>query len=595
MSGEGRIFIMLGVASVAGVALYLLGLETLALGLYLFGIGLLTLASLRELILERHLTVELLMAIVGYILVYHGVVFEGLIIYILYSIAETMEVQVKRLALRKIEKAKKLIPRRVRVYRDGGYVEVDASEVEPGEKILVRRGEVVPVDGVLLGRGVFDTSLITGESVPLEYGEGDQVESGYINVGDPVEIRAVKSPAESTLQQLILRATELLENKGRVQRLIERLSPYMIVTVLGVFALTYFFAQERAVAVLLAGCPSALIIDSAATTSYTVSLLAGRGVVVRGGAALESGSKVGRIIIDKTGTLTMGIPRPVRVVPPDGMDVEEFKAHVSAVATTSLHPISRAIATSWHNSLVAEEAREYPGKGVEARVNGRKVYLGSKEFISGLGVDIPVEEACGDADLVVYAYIEGYGAAGAICLEESIDEGVVNAVEELRSMGVEVAIASGDREERVARVAERLGIREYYAQLKPWEKTELVRRVRRECGCKVSMVGDGVNDLEALAESDFGVAIGNIDAVSSVSDAVLIHGFKDLPSLLKRARAYVSGLYIGFAVATAVKVVTIVFGLTGIFPLWLVALMGDDGSTLLSTLASVVTVYLRGR
>jgi len=296
------------------------------------------------------------MAIVGYILVFHGVVFEGLIIYVLYSIAETMEVQVKKLALRKIEKAKKLIPRRVRVFREDGYVEVDASEVVQGDRILVRRGEVVPVDGVLLGRGVFDTSLITGESVPMEFGEGEQVESGYINVGDPIEVRAVKSPAESTLQQLILRATELLENKGRVQRLIERLSPYMIITVLGIFALTYLFAQERAVAVLLAGCPSALIIDSAATTSYTVSLLAGRGVVVRGGAALESGSKVGRVVIDKTGTLTMGIPRPVRVIPPDGMDPELFKAHVSAVATASLHPISRAIATSWQDSLVAEDA-----------------------------------------------------------------------------------------------------------------------------------------------------------------------------------------------------------------------------------------------
>ncbi len=588
MSGEGRIFIGLGVASIAGVALYLLGYEWIATILYLLGISLLTIVALYELIHDRHLTVELLMAIVGIILILHGVVFEGLIIYVLYAIAETMEVQVKKLALRRIEKAKSLIPRKVTLLRNGSSIEASLEEVRVGDKILVRRGEVVPVDGVLLGEGVFDTSMVTGESLPTRLDKGEAVESGYINVGDPVVVVAVKPPSESTLQVLVDNAMKLLENKSRVQRLIERLSPYMIVSVLAVFAVTYIFAQEKAVAVLLAGCPSAYIIDSAATTSYVIGLLAGRGVVVRGGAALETASKVGAVVIDKTGTLTMGIPKPLHVHLEDG-DEEAFKKYVSSAASTSLHPVSKALARNWEGGYEIEAAKEYPGRGLEASVSGRKVYIGSREFIEAKAGK-PSVEGCGDADMVVYAAVDG--SKGAICLAENVDEDVSQALRELERDGLKLFIASGDRVERVEKVAERLGIRNYLGGLKPRDKTELVERLREETGNPVSMVGDGVNDLEALASSDFGVAIGNIDAVSSVSDAVLLHGFKDMPVLLKKARAYKTALIAGFIVATVIKTATIVLGLTGAIPLWMVALLGDDGSTLLSTLTSILVIHL---
>ncbi|MEB3778991.1 MAG: cadmium-translocating P-type ATPase [Desulfurococcales archaeon] len=584
---EELIFRALGVTSVAGLIAGLAGYDDIARIGYYAGIGVLAYASIKEL-LERKVTVELLMFIVGVILAYHNVILEGLVIYILYSIAEVLEAQISRLALRKLESAKKLIPRRVRVERDGTAVEVKAEDVKAGDKIIVRRGEVVPVDGILLGKGIFDTSMITGEAVPRTLDKGSYVESGYINVGDPVIVKALKPPGQSTLQILVTRAVELLENKGRIQRLIESLAPYMIVAVLGVFALTYLYAEEKAVAVLLAGCPSAFIITSAASTSYTISILAGKGVIVRGGAALEAGSKVRVIVIDKTGTVSMGLPRPVKAVPPPGFSVEEFKSIVAAVAGVSLHPVSKAIASTWKSGITVRSAREYPGRGVEAEINGYHVLLGSREFIAEKNGSVAVTSDCGDASLVAYASVNG--STGYICLEEMVDEESIAAVSKLKSLGYKLVLASGDSRVRVERMASKIGIEEYYYEMKPEDKAKLVDRLRRECNCRVSMIGDGVNDLEALATSDFGVAIGNIDAVSNVADAVLARGFKDSPLLYGKTRSYMKGLLIGFVIAAIVKIVTIVFGLTGAIPLWLVALIGDDGSTLLASIASILTV-----
>jgi len=589
---EDTVFKALGVSALAGLLLSLSGYDDLARISYYAGIGILAYASLREL-LERNISVELLMFIVGVILAYHKVVFEGLVIYALYSIAEVLEAQVNRLALRRIESARRLIPRMVKVERSNKTLEVRAEEVKAGDKIIVRRGEVVPVDGILLDRGIFDTSMITGEPVPRTLDKGSYVESGYINMGDPVRVKALKTPENSTLQILVTRAITLLENKGRIQRLIESLAPYMIVAVLGVFTLTYFYAEERAVSVLLAGCPSAFIITSAASTSYTISVLAGKSIVVRGGAALESGSKVRVVVIDKTGTISMGLPRPVKVVPPPGFSLEEFKSIIAAVAGVSLHPVSKAIASTWKSDVTVSSAKEYPGKGVEAIINGYQVLLGSREFIAERNGSIDVSVACSETSLTAYASING--SIGYICLDEVIDEGSIRAVSELKSLVDRVILASGDSRARVESMASRLGIKEYYYGMKPGDKARLVERLRMECSCRVSMIGDGVNDLEALAASDFGVAIGNIDAVSNVADAVLVRGFKDSPLLYGKTRSYVRGLIIGFMVATVIKTITIVFGLAGTIPLWMVALIGDDGSTLLASLASILVINRMSR
>lgn len=543
--------------------------------------------GLRKAVEERRPNVDTLMAIVGLVLLYHRVVLEGLIIYGLYSIAEVMESWVSRLALRRLEDAQKLIPRRVAV-EDGALREVDIDQVRPGDVVVVRKGEVVPVDGILLTRGVFDTSMVTGESVPVELQPGSSVESGFINLGDPVRVKAVKSARESTLQLIVSRSLELLEEKGRTGQLIERLAPYMIAGVILVFLPAYIaLGPERSIPILLAGCPSAYIVTSAASTAYSVGRLARSSIVVRGGKALENASTCCTVIIDKTGTVTLGIPKPYKIVAPPGLDEETAKGIVASVASASLHPVSRAIASQWSPAASVKSIREYPGRGVEGMVNGSRVLLGSRVFLEEK-VGVRPGNPCSEDDIVAYFSVDG--GVGAVCLREEVSEESARAVRELKRMGYRVVLASGDRRERVERVARLLGVDEYHAELRPEDKKRLVEENRKR-GCGVSMIGDGINDLEAMAASDFGVTVGNIDAVNNVADAVLLRGIQQAPRAFKVSRLYMRGLIAGMAAATLVKAAVIALGVAGAIPLWLAALLGDDGSTLLGTGVAVYMVW----
>ncbi|WP_062661263.1 heavy metal translocating P-type ATPase [Aeropyrum camini] len=511
---------------------------------------------------------------------------------LLYSFAESLEAQVEKLALRRLDEARKLIPKRVRVIRNGAIEEVDPSQVKPGDVVLVRKGEAVPVDGVLLDTGVFDLRLITGESEPVTVESGRAIESGAINVGQPVKVKALKTSSESTIQRIVSNALELLREKGATQRLIDRLAPYMIVIVIGAFTAAYvILGPEKSVVLLLAGCPSAFIIASSAATSYSIATLATRGIVARGGRSLESAGKIRAVVLDKTGTITMGTLKPSRVVVLRGVASRDGLLNlVAAAASTSLHPLSIAIARHWKPMGSVERVEEVPGKGLRAVVSGRTLLLGSEKFLEE-EVGLRPGNPCGD-EVPVFAHIDG--TTMAICMSEEVSEKTKAAIGEMKRMGLKLVLASGDRRNKVEKIARELGIEEYYAELKPEDKLEVIRRVREKYG-PVSMIGDGVNDLEALAASDLGVAVGNIDAVRSLADAVLVNGVADAPRLYRMGRAYLRGLKSGLFAAAAVKLAVIALGVGGSIPLWLVALLGDDGSTLIGTAAAIMAITLNYR
>ncbi|MEB3787684.1 MAG: cadmium-translocating P-type ATPase [Desulfurococcales archaeon] len=577
------VFAVLELLSLTGLLLWFLDYTTYAAYMLWAGVALLLVVAARETLEERRPSIELLMMIVGLVLAYHDIVFEGLIIYALYGIAEVLEVLVERLAVRRLDSLQKLIPRRVTVVDGSNLRTISLDELKTGMVVLVRRGEVVPADGVLLDDGTFDRSLVTGESEPVRLRKGSFIESGSVNLGDPVKVKIMKDPSESTLQVLVNRAIHLLEEKGHIQRLIDRLAPYMIIGVLGTFVPLYLITgPERAVVILLAGCPSAFIITGSAATSFTIASLAKNGIVARGGRALENASRIHAVILDKTGTITIGRLRPVAVKGISSVDGEAMGL-IAAVASASLHPLSRAIASAWRPQGSLEYVKEYPGQGVEAVVSGHRVALGSRGFIeSKLGTSVD-GLSCGDA-ITVYAAIDG--SPLAVCIEEEIDDSAIEAVRELKRMGMHVVIASGDRPEKVEAIARKLGIDEYYGGLTPDDKLELVRKVRSKHG-PVSMIGDGLNDLEALAASDLGVAVGNIDAVANVADVVLTRGITQAPTVYSTGRGYMRSLKLGFLSAASVKAAVIVLGMMELMPLWMVALLGDDGSTILGVVTSI--------
>ncbi len=540
------------------------------------------LARFAYVVLRRGFSVDLLMSIAGFVLLRHGLVLEGGIIMTLYGVAELSEEYAEGYALRKLEGLRRLLPRRALVERGGKLVEVQVDEVRPGDVVMVRRGEATPVDIRLLSPGVFDLSHVTGEPDPVEAGPGVEVPSGAVNLGDPVKGVATRPSRDSFMQSLVAEALEAVERKASVQRLLERIAPYVTLAVLAAFTVAHIqLGGVRAVSILLAGCPSAFIVSSGYSTAMSIALLAGMGVVVKGGQILESAGRVRVVVLDKTGTVTTARSRVSLVKPPPGVDEGRFLSLASSLASASLHPLSRSLASG---RLPVTGVKETPGVGVHGVVDGVEVFIGR---VDG---DAP---RCPEGLKALHVRVGG--GVGVICLEEVVDPSAPRAIKELKSMGLRVILASGDSRERVEKVARALGVDGFHAEMKPEDKARLVEEYRRRYG-PVLFAGDGLNDIVAIAKADVGVAVGNIEAAADAADAVSPVGAPGVARLLRASRLYSRALAYSFALAAGIKVFAASGGLAGLLDPVIVALIGDDGSTMAAVaVATLIVARLNGR
>ncbi len=574
------LWVAIGVTSILMLLLSVLGLHYYLMDYVLLAISLVILSRMVVvLLLKRRLTVDLLMGVAGLATWYLHAILEGFLIFTLYSISELIEHLAERYAKRKLVGLRELLPSEVSVEVDNNIVKKKLSEVDVGDILLIKPGEVVPVDGVIVeGESVFDTSYVTGEPEPTPLGKGDYVTSGYINKAKLVRVRALRKPSESLLQLLIVEAEKALERKASLQKFIERFSQPYTLLVLGIFGIAALILPPyRALAILLAGCPSAFIIASSTATALSIALLARRSTVVRGGRVLEDLSKVKVMVFDKTGTITLGDMRITRVYAYGGRSREEVLSLAGGAAKASNHPV--ALTLSKYSSLTPTKAEEYPGKGLKALINGFEVLVGSNTFLKEQGVLLNVSgRICGDGEREVYVAVNKMHV-GVVCLEEEVSDRVRKVFKELRRAGLDLAIASGDRVDRVKKIAEYLGVDKYYGELSPDDKRRLVVELKKRYG-KTAFVGDGINDVEALAEADVGIAIGSLRVVSNIGDVVLVKGIETIPLLIKQARKYIKSIYASILIALVIKLFAMVLGLMGMIPLWLIVGIGDDGSTL---------------
>ncbi len=583
-------WIALFIASIAGLILNYTGYRDPA-GILLATIGTLLLARFIVMGRKGKFTVDIVMGGVAWILYVAGRYPEGFIIMAIYGLAETIEEAAEYLATGRLSKLVKLLPSKVTVERDGARKIVDPREVRPGDIIVVGRGQVVPVDGILLSRGLFDTSLVTGEPVPQEVKAREVVYSGYINLGDPVKVRALRSAGESTLQRSVEIAMQLLEKKTSIEKTIERVAPLYTILLFGVSGLALLTLGVRGVvSVLVAGCPSAFILTSSVLSLSTVASMARQGIVVKGGKAVERLSRVKVVVLDKTGTLTLGRPKLTRIIGGDSIPETKLLAYAAALASSSTHPLSRGIVEAVLERGIeiptAVSVVEVPGSGLKGRVNGDEVKLGKASFAGGEGL------VCGEGESSVYVSING--VPGLLCFSDVIEESAYTVIQSMKEMGYKVVLASGDKESNVKRIASRLGVDEWYGGMKPEDKQRLVRELRIREG-PVAVVGDGVNDIAALAEADASVAVGDVDVVIEFADAVLRKGISRLPRLLVSSRAFKFGILAGFLVAGIIKIVAITSGSLGLIPLWVVALIGDDGSTVTGIVSGLLSYAFYNR
>jgi Cu+-exporting ATPase len=439
-----------------------------------------------------------------------------------------------------------LAPKRARrVNDDGGEEDVALDTVVPGERLRVRPGEKVPVDGIVLdGTSAVDESMITGEPLPVEKGPGDRVTGATVNATGSFLMRAERVGGDMLLAQIVAMVAAAQRSRAPIQRLADRVSGWFVPAVIGVAAVAFVawavfgpppamgFALLNAVAVLIIACPCALGLATPMSIMVGTGRGAGLGILVRNAEALELMEKLDTLVIDKTGTLTEGKPRLDAVIALGDIGEDEALRLAASLERASEHPLAAAIvAGAEARGLVLATPtgfRSETGRGAVGTVDGKQIAVGNAALMAALGIDTAALAARAD-DLrrdgsgVVLVAVDGK-AAGLLAVADPVKEGAAAAVAALRAEGIRVVMLTGDSRATAEAVAHRVGIAEIIAELLPDQKAEAIKRLQDE-GRFVGMAGDGINDAPALAQAQIGIAMGTgTDVAMESAQVTLVKG-----------------------------------------------------------------------
>jgi Cu+-exporting ATPase len=440
-----------------------------------------------------------------------------------------------------------------RVVRNGNEIEVPVAEVQKGDRIRVRPGEKVPVDGIILeGQSSVNESMITGESIPVEKWAKDRVTGATLNQTGSFLMEAERVGRETMLARIVDMVAEAQRSRAQIQRLADKVSGYFVPAVVIVALLTFagwaLFGPEprfahalvNAVAVLIIACPCALGLATPMSIMVGVGRGAREGVLVKNAEALETLEKVDTIVIDKTGTLTEGKPKLTKALVSDGFSEAEFLSLVASVEKHSEHPLAAAVVRgATERNLVLPEPEKFEsitGGGVIGRVQGKELIVGNYRLLESKGISgldslkAEVEQLQAEGNTVVHAAVDGK-AAGILAIADPIKVTTPEAISEIHRLGLRAVMLTGDNQRTATAVGKKLGLDEVHAEVAPQDKQQVIQKLRNE-GHIVAMAGDGINDAPALAAADAGVAMGTgTDVAIESAGITLVKG--DLCALVK--------------------------------------------------------------
>lgn len=547
-------------------------------------------------------SIETLMTIAAVGAVFIGATEEAATVVFLFLVGELLEGVAATRARASIQGLTALVPKTAFVEEHGTTREVAAETLAVGTMILVRPGDRVPADGeIVAGQSAIDEAPVTGESVPKRKGPGEPVFAGTINTDAVLRVRVTAAASDNTIARVVKLVEEAQESKAPTERFIDQFSRFYTPAVLVVGALVamvppMLFAASwtewiyKGLAVLLIGCPCALVISTPAAIAAGLSAGARRGLLLKGGAVLEELRKITAVALDKTGTLTAGKPVVTDIVAFDRAEAEVL-ALAAALETGSSHPLAVAILARARadNATVppATDARAIAGKGVAGTVGGAAILLASAQAANEQ-VPLTAEQsariqAFNDEGKTVSVLLVDNAVAGLLAIRDEPRPDAAAGLQALKAAGIATVMLTGDNQHTAAAIGRSLGI-EVRAELLPEDKLRIVRELQGQ-GKVVAKVGDGINDAPALAAADIGIAMGgSTDVALETADAAIFHGrVLDLASMVDLSRKVMGNITQNITVALGLKalfLVTTILGVTGLWP----AILADTGATVLVTL-----------
>jgi Cd2+/Zn2+-exporting ATPase len=545
-------------------------------------------------------TIEMLMTIAATGALVIGAAEEAALVVFLFAVGEVLEGVAADRARNSIRALGDLVPKTALVEEGGEARSVDAASLAIGQTVLVRPGDRIPADGeIVSGVSGIDESPVTGESVPKTKGVGEAVFAGSVNREAVLRVTVTRAAQDNTIARIIRLVEEAEAARAPTERFIDRFSRIYMPIIVGlavlvalvpplVFGGTWDIWIYRALALLLIGCPCALVISVPAAIAAALSTGARQGLLLKGGVVIEAAAKAGLVAFDKTGTLTAGAPRVTEVVPL-GADERRVLELAASVETGSSHPLALAVLARAKESDVtvrpARDAGAIAGQGVTGSLDGVSIFVGAPRHAeTRAAFDETAKNAVSrleTAGNTVAAVVADGALAGLIALRDEPREDAAAAIAELKAMGVRSLMLTGDNARTAAAIAGALGL-DHKAELMPDDKVAAIREAARSN--PVMMVGDGINDAPALAAASIGVAMGSGTdvALETADGAILKSRVRDVPAMIRLARATMGNIRTNIAIALGLKAVFLVTSVLGYTGLW-VAILADTGATVIVT------------
>ncbi len=493
----------------------------------------------------------------------HDLYFESAaVILALITVGKTLEAYSKGRTTDALKSLMKLAPKNATLLINGQEQVVPIEQVKKGDLFVVRPGENIPVDGIVVkGHGAVNESALTGESIPVDKIEGDQVSAATINQEGFLTCEALRVGEDTTLSQIIQMVSDAAATKAPIAKVVDKVSGVFVPVVITIAVIaaacwllageSFAFALARGISVLVISCPCALGLATPVAIMVGNGMGAKNGILFKNAVSLEETGKAEIVVFDKTGTITQGEPKVTDLLPAEGVTEDQLLSVAAALEGKSEHPLAKAVIACAADRQVrireTEEFQAVPGNGLSAVLDGKKIAGGKAEFISGLvGISPEVqrraEQLAGEGKTPLY-FTEGGVLLGCIAVADVIKEDSPQAVSELKKMGIHVVMLTGDHEKTAQAIGRQAGVNEIIANVLPSGKEEQIRRLKEQG--KVIMVGDGINDAPALTRADIGIAIGaGTDVAVDAADVVLMKSsLADVPAAIRLSRAVLRNIH----------------------------------------------------